>query len=86
MCLHFTFLKCNFRTQFVNNLLCYECEIAEDSQQHLLQHIDIGDTDSQEVYMKLFSSEVEDNLEVVNLLEKGLKRRQDFVPDDEENS
>ena len=36
--------------------------------------------------MKLFSSEVEDNLEVVNLLEKGLKRRQDFVPDDEENS
>ena len=30
-----TFLKGNFRTQFVNNLQCYECEIAEDSQQHL---------------------------------------------------
>ena len=80
------FLKSNFRTQFANDLQRYECELAEDSQQHLLQHIDIGDRDSQEVYMKLFSSEVEDNLEVVNLLEKGLKRRQDFVPDDEENS
>ena len=79
-------LKLNFRTQFEGNLLCPQCKSAEDSQEHLLFHInDERSFDEQIIYKKLFSNDPDDNFTSITLLEKGFKQREKFItlPEDE---
>ena len=73
-------VKVNFRSQF-QDIMCLECKIEEDSQEHLLHHINYGgELNEAEMYQKLFTNIASDNLEAISLLEKGMKRREKFLP------
>ena len=56
--------------------------------EHLLSHInDERSFDEETIYNKLFSDDPEDNLASVTLLEKGLKKRENFIGQlDEDNN
>ena len=61
--------------------MCLECKSEEDSQEHLLHHINEGgEFNEAEMYQKLFTNIASDNLEAISLLEKGMKRRENFLP------
>ena len=76
----------NFKSQFTEDLKCPECKsdniisdmstIADDTQEHLLQHSEIAKTQSvEEFYMKLFVGTDREKLEVAKLLQKCIDSR-----------
>ena len=86
-------VKKNFPSQYKENLKCPECEInlqlqyediIDDSQEHLLNHIDVAQVPSfmkltkKEIYLKLFNGNNAEKIDVVNLLEEALMRRNHF--------
>ena len=87
------YVKKNFPSQYKENLKCPECEInlqlqyediIDDSQEHLLNHIDVAQVPSfmkltkKEIYLKLFNGNNAEKIDVVNLLEEALMRRNHF--------
>ena len=59
-------LKVNFRSQF-QDTLCPQCNREEDSQEHLLHHINgEGEYNEAEMYQKLFTNIASDNLQAVS--------------------
>ena len=86
-------VKKNFPSQYKENLKCHECEInlqlqyediIDDSQEHLLNHIDVAQVPSfmkltkKEIYFKLFNGNNAEKIDVVKLLEEALMRRNHF--------
>ena len=77
-------VRCNFRTQYEQNLKCPECEenvnisvVPEDTQEHLLAHCGCGcDGSCENQYMKLFDGDDEEKAAVVIKMEAVIQERE----------
>ena len=68
--------KGNFRTKYLNNLQCEQCD-EEETQEHLLQHVELPAEfeSSSVIFDKLFSCDPKDNQMVASLLQKAIDER-----------